>query len=311
MNVGFGIQLHPQYTTWPEIRGTARLIDELGYDWLTTWDHFVPLIGDATGPNFEGWQILPALGASTTRVKLGMLVTGNTYRHPAVLANMAATFDHITEGRAILGIGAAWHEAEHKMYGIPFDTAPIRLQKLREAVPIIRSLLDQPRTTFAGTHYTITDATCEPKPIQKRLPIMIGGGGEQVTLKITASFADIWHGFGTADVIAHKLEVLKRHCETVKRDYAAILPTTGGSALVRDTQSAIDARLNELRTHHRQSATPNVTISGTPDGVAKHLLERWRAGARGFIFGISAPYDHETIERLMREVKPKLLELIG
>ncbi len=312
--IPLGIQLHPQYVTWDEMREYGLLVDRLGYDWLMTWDHFVPLIGDATGPNLEGWQILAAWGAITERAQIAMLVTGNTYRHPAVLANMAATLDHITHGRAVLGLGGAWHEAEHKMYGIPFDTVPIRLAKLREASRVIRSLLDNDRTTLTGTHYTLTDALCEPKPIQKRLPLMIGGGGEQVTLRVTARYADIWHGFGTPDVIKGKIEILKRHCDEVGRDFGEILTTTGGSVLIRDTEEGVAKRLDDIRVRNRMDAAPARQPSaafGTPEAVAQRLAEQWRAGARGFVFGMTAPYDRETIERLIGEVRPRLEQLVG
>ena len=277
-----------------------------------TWDHFVPLIGDATGPNLEGWQILAAWAAITRNAKIAMLVSGNTYRHPAVLANMAATLDHISGGRAILGLGAAWHEAEHEMYGIPFDTAPIRLVKLREACRIVRSLLDTGRTTYAGKHYTITDAVCEPKPVQQRLPLLIGGGGEQVTLRITARYADMWHGFGAPDVIARKIGILKRHCEEVGRDHAEILPTTGGSMLIRDTEEGVVRRLEAVRARNRMAAAPARALPGVPtvEAVTQRLAEHWRAGARGFIFGVNPPYDRETIERLIGEVRPRLEQLV-
>jgi len=312
--IPFGIQLHPQYVTWDDLRETGLLVDRLGYDYLMTWDHFVPLIGDATGPNLEGWQILAAWGAVTTNVKIGMLVTGNTYRHPAVLANMAVTLDHITNGRAILGLGGAWHEAEHKMYGIPFDTVPIRLAKLREASRIVRSLLDNERTTFAGKHYTITDALCEPKPIQKKLALMIGGGGEKVTLRVTARYADIWHGFGGPDVVGRKVEILKRHCEEVGRDFGEILTTTGGGVIIRDTEEGVTARLEAIRVHNQASAPPGRQPSspyGDPDAVALRLADQWRAGVRGFIFGMFAPYDRETLERLIGEVRPRLEQLVS
>lgn len=310
--IHFGIQLHPQYVSWDEMREFGLLVDELGYDSLMTWDHFVPLYGDPTGPNLEGWQILAAWAAITKNAKIAMLVTGNTYRHPAVLANMAATLDHISGGRAILGVGAAWHEAEHEMYGIPFDTAPIRLAKLREACRIIRSLLDTGRTTYAGKHYTITDAVCEPQPVQERLPLLIGGGGEQVTLRITARYADLWHGFGTPDVIARKIGILKRHCEEVGRDYAEILPTTGGGILIRDTEEGVVKRLEEVRTRSQMAAPPARALPGVPtvEAVAQRLAEQWRAGARGFIFGVQPPYDRETIERLISDVRPRLEQLV-
>lgn len=307
----FGIQLHPQYTTWAEMRDAALLAEQCGWDVLTTWDHFAPLMGDETGPNLEGWQVLAAFGAITTKPKIGMLVTGNTYRHPAVLANMAATLDNITGGRAVLGIGAAWKEHEHRMYGIDFDTPAIRLAKLRESTRIIRGLLDTGKVTYEGTYYRLRDATLGTRPIQKRLPILVGGGGEQVTLKITARYADWWHGFGTPDVIKHKLAVLKKHCADVGRDVNEIAPTTGGSILVRDDLNAVDKRMREVAARNRVEAPNRPVNLGTPEDIAKRLLEYHKVGVKGFLFGMSPPFDRETIERTMTEVKPRFLELAG
>jgi F420-dependent oxidoreductase-like protein len=307
----FGIQLHPQYTTWNEMRDAALLAEQCGWDVLMTWDHFVPLMGDVTGPNLEGWQVLAAFGAITTKPRIGMLVSGNTYRHPAVLANMAATLDHITNGRALLGIGAAWNEHEHKMYGIDFDTPPIRLAKLREATRIVRGLLDTGKVTYHGKYYQLENATLGTRPVQKRLPILVGGGGEQVTLKITARYADWWHGFGTPEVIKHKLAVLKKHCDDVGRDYSEIAPTAGGQILVRDDLNSVDRRLREVAARNKVQAPNRPAVLGKPEDIAKRLLEYHKVGAKGFLFGMSPPYDRETIERTMREVKPRFLELAG
>jgi F420-dependent oxidoreductase-like protein len=307
----FGLQLHPQYTTWDEMREAALLAERAGWDVLMTWDHFVPLMGDITGPNLEGWQILAAFAAITTKPKIGMLVTGNTYRHPAVLANMASTLDNISHGRAILGIGAAWNEHEHRMYGIDFDTPAIRLAKLREATRIIRGLLDEGKVTYHGSYYDLENATLGTRPVQKRLPILVGGGGEQVTLKITARFADWWHGFGTADVIRHKLDVLKKHCVDVGRDYNEIAPTAGGSILVRDDLDLVDKRMREVSVRNKVEAPNRPAVVGKPEDIAKQLLGYHNVGVKGFLFGMSPPYDRETIERTMIEVKPRFLEMSG
>jgi F420-dependent oxidoreductase-like protein len=307
----FGLQLHPQYTTWDEMRDAALLAEQAGWDVLMTWDHFVPLMGDVTGPNLEGWQVLAAFGAITKKPKIGMLVTGNTYRHPAVLANMASTLDNITNGRAVLGIGAAWNEHEHKMYGIEFDTPAIRLAKLREATRIIRGLLDKGKVTYEGKYYELKDATLGTRPIQKRLPILIGGGGEQVTLKITARYADWWHGFGTPDVIKHKLDVLKKHCADVGRDYNEIAPTAGGGILVRDDLNTVDKRMREVAARNKVDAPYRPALLGRPADLAKRLLEYRKVGVKGFLFGMSPPFDRETIERTMSDVKPRFLELAG
>lgn len=307
----FGLQLQPQYTTWDEMRDAALLAEQAGWDVLMTWDHFVPLVGDVTGPNLEGWQVLAAFAAITTKPQIGMLVTGNTYRHPAVLANMAATLDGISNGRAVLGIGAAWNEHEHKMYGIDFDTPQIRLAKLREATKIIHTLLDDGKITYHGTYYTLENATLGTRPIQKHVPILIGGGGEQVTLKITARHADWWHGFGTPDVIRHKLTVLKEHCATVGRDFNAIAPTTGGGLLVRSDLNLVDKRMREVSARNKVAAPNRPAVLGSPDDIAKRLLEYHKIGVKGFLFGMAPPYDRETIERTMTEVKPRFRELVG
>jgi F420-dependent oxidoreductase-like protein len=307
----FGLQLHPQYTTWDEMRDAALLAEQCGWDVLMTWDHFVPLMGDVTGPNLEGWQILAAFGAITKKPKIGMLVTGNTYRHPAVLANMAATLDNITNGRAVLGIGAAWNEHEHKMYGIDFDTPAIRLAKLREATRIIRGLLDTGKVTYHGKYYQLENATLGTRPIQKRVPILIGGGGEQVTLKITARYADWWHGFGDPSVIKHKLDVLKKHCIDVGRDYNEIAPTAGGGILVRDDLNTVDKRMREVAARNKVEAPNRPAVLGKAEDIAKRLHEYHKVGVKGFIFGMSPPYDRETIERTMSDVKPRFLELAG
>lgn len=309
--IPFGLQLHPQYTTWDEMESAARLVEDTGWDVLMTWDHFVPLVGDVTGPNFEGWQVLAAFAAITKRVQIAMLVTGNTYRHPAVLANMAATLDHISHGRAVLGIGAAWNEHEHTMYGIPFDTPGIRLAKLAEATQIIRTLLDEGTVTFSGTHYQLTNATLGTRPIQKRLPILVGGGGERKTLRITARYADWWHGFGDAEVLAHKLTVLRKHCLEVGRDPAAIMPTAGGSIFVTDDRAAIDARARAMMQRNRATSLSPIANAGSPDQIAARLVKLYQAGIRGFLFGMTPPFDHATIERVMTEVKPRFEALIA
>ncbi len=309
----FGVQLHPDHTTWEALRDAGLLVDQLGFDVLMTWDHFIPLRGDTTGPNFEGWQVLAAWGALTRRAKIGMLVTGNTYRHPALLAKMVATLDHITGGRAILGIGAAWNETEHRMYGIPLDTAGVRLAKLDEAVQIIRSLLTNERTTFQGKYYTITDARAEPKPLQPRLPILIGGGGERKTLRTTARYADMWHGFGGPEEIAHKIEVLRAHCADAGRDPREILITSGfqPSIVLRDDPKQVDEwRWTVARAAGGKALPPGRPLH-TVDAVVARLLEYWKAGVRGFLIGFSPPFDRETLERLANEVRPKFEAALG
>jgi len=262
---------------------------------------------------FEAWELLAAWGALTTRVRLGTLVTGNTYRHPAVLAKMVATLDHITTGRAMLGLGAAWHEGEHAMYGLRFPTPGGRLARMDEAARVLRLLLDEPVASFSGKHYVLTDAIAEPKPIQRRLPLLIGGGGERKTLRTVARYADYWHGHGTPDIIAHKLEVLARHCAEVGRDVNEITPLTSvrPDIVLRDEPAAVRAQLERVRVRSGRTDSPQMNPIHTVDALVARCLALWQAGARGFILYFMAPFDHETIELIATEVRPKFEEAIA
>jgi F420-dependent oxidoreductase-like protein len=288
-------------------------VDRLGYDSVWTWDHFVPLDGDPKGPMFEAWELLAAWGALTTRVHLGTLVTGNTYRHPPVLAKMVATLDHITGGRAMLGLGAAWHEGEHAMYGLRFPTTGGRLARMDEAARVLRLLLDEPIASFAGKHYVLTDAVAEPKPVQERLPLLIGGGGEQRTLRTVARYADYWHGHGSPEVIAHKLEVLAAHCAEVGRDVREITPLTSvrPDVVLRAKVRDVEAQLERVRTRSKRVEPMQMNPIHTVDALVERCAALWHAGARGFILYFMAPFDHETIERIATEVRPKLEEAIA
>ena len=302
----FGVQLQPDHCTWEEMRDTALLAERLGYELVMSWDHFIPLRGDTTGRALEGWQVLAAWGAITQRVRIGMLVTGNTYRNPGVLAKMAMTLDHITNGRAILGIGAAWNEAEHRMYGIDFDTPGVRLAKLDESCRIIRSLFENKRTTFQGKYYTFTDAIAEPRPVQQRLPILIGGGGERKTLLTTAKYADMWHGFGPPAQIAHKIEVLREHCRAVGRDPREIEITCGfdPGLCLRDAEADVQERRAEVAKRIGSRVTAAMPVWRVDDAV-KRLHDYEKVGVTTIIFGMGSPFDVETMQRFAQQVRPK------
>jgi F420-dependent oxidoreductase-like protein len=212
----------PQDTDWGslvEIWDTAEELPDLDAGWL--FDHFMPILTDRTdGPCFEGWTALSYLAGRTERLRLGLMVTGNTYRHPAVLANMAATLDVASGGRLELGLGAGWFEEEHRVYGLPFPPVQDRLRALDEACEVIDSLLTQTTTTFDGNYYRLQDAYCEPKPVQApRPPLVIGGGGERFTLRTAARWADQWNFPGRdPDELRQKHDVLRRHCADIGRD---------------------------------------------------------------------------------------------
>jgi F420-dependent oxidoreductase-like protein len=221
--VRFGLKLS-QGATIEEYREVWRIADEAGFDHFWNMDHFASLGSDTTLDIFEAWTLLAAASEGTTRTRIGCMVSGNTYRHPGVLAKMAATVDHVSGGRLEFGLGAAWAENEHTMLGLQFGTVGERMDRFEEALHIIKSLWTEPTTTFDGKHYQIEEAIAEPKPVQKPYPpIWIGGSGRKRTLRLVAEHADVWNMAGSDPAEFTDLSgVLDRHCEDVGRDPAEI-----------------------------------------------------------------------------------------
>lgn len=223
--LSFGIKTAPQHTTYDAMLALWREADGIEvfeHAWL--FDHFAPIQGDLDGPCLEGWTLLAAYAAETTRLRVGLMVTGNTYRHPAVLAKIAATVDVISNGRLDFGIGAGWNEYEHRSMGIPLYAPGERIRRLGEACELIKRLFTEPIVDFAGRYYQLKEARCAPKPVQKPYPpFVIGGGGEQLTLRVVARHADVWNFAGGAvETFQHKVRVLREHCAAVGRDPSAI-----------------------------------------------------------------------------------------
>jgi F420-dependent oxidoreductase-like protein len=261
--------------SWDDILATASHAEQTGWDGVYVADHFLPSLGDDGGPMNECLALLAALAAAVPRVRLGSLVCGNTYRHPAVLANQAATIDQISGGRLVLGLGAGWQENEHEAYGIELPAPGPRLDRLEEACIVVKGLLGEPRTTFDGTYYTLTDAPCEPKPVQDPLPLLIGGGGEKRTLRIAAQFADEWNVWGDPDLLAHKGAILEQHCEAVSRDVADIRRSTQALLFMSDDQTFLQ--------QIRDAALPRPMLIGTPSEVTDTLGQYLEAGVDEFI----------------------------
>jgi F420-dependent oxidoreductase-like protein len=222
--VRIGLKLAPQFTTVDELRAAWRIADEAGFDHCWNFDHFASIRTDTTGDIFESWTLLGAMAEATSRVRIGCMVTGNTYRHPAVLAKMAVTVDHLSGGRLEFGLGAAWAENEHAMLGLEFGSVGQRIEKLEEACRVIKLLWAEDRADFAGEHYRLVDAVANPKPAQQpHPPIWIGGSGERKTLRVVAQHADVWNfAGGDAGEGARLSGVLDEHCAAVGRDPAEV-----------------------------------------------------------------------------------------
>ena len=300
-----GILLWSQGTDWPTYRDAARRIDRLGYDYLWTWDHVYAIFGDPYQDIYEGWTALSALAASTERIHLGLMVGANTFRNPGLVAKMAVTVDHVSEGRAILGLGAAWFELEHQHDGYEFGTGfGQRCDWLDESIGLIRRLIDGETVTYSSPKYRFEEARHAPRPVQKHLPITIGGSGETKTLKTVAKYADIWNGIGTVEGLKHKTEVLDAHCATVGRDPASIERSLDCQMVIRDTaETAQQAWLDYMVTNRTPAdrATPWV---GNPEQIAERILAYRAIGFRTVNVEVPYPYDPETVERLIGEVKP-------
>jgi alkanesulfonate monooxygenase SsuD/methylene tetrahydromethanopterin reductase-like flavin-dependent oxidoreductase (luciferase family) len=303
--IRIGLDIDPTQTTWPDVRAVVTRADALGYDSLWTWDHLYATDDPRQGI-FEGWTTIAAWGALTTRPTVGLLVGANTFRHPAVVAKAAITVDHITDGRCILGLGSGWRPREHADHGIAFGSGfGERLDWLEESVVAIRGLMGGETVTsppsgmyrFAGAHQS-------PSPLRgpRRLPILIGGGGERRALPIAARYADIWHHRGDVDHLARKLDVLREACAAIGRDPDEIELAFDPGIIIRDEpKAAIAVHQEQLARHLQPTVTeldPIAVWAGPPDAIA----ERWRPyldlGFRHLICDLPAPYDLETVERL-------------
>jgi F420-dependent oxidoreductase-like protein len=287
-----------QNTTTDELRALWRRIEDHGFEWISIWDHFYA--ADATGGAvcLEAVATHAALALSTSRVRCGSLVYSIGYRHPAVLANAMATLDHLSDGRVTLGLGGGWLQGEYDAYGLPFPPPRVRLRQLEEAVQCVRGLLTQDVTSFEGEHFRLHEARCEPKPVQDRLPIWVGGGGERVTLAIAARHADGWNvPFIPPEEFGRKVGVLHEHCERTGREPATI--TKSINVGLAWQEGDLEAQFGNIADFVR----PGV-LTGSVQEVVDRIGAYREAGAEWLILAMRAPFDVEGLDRFAAEVLP-------
>lgn len=306
--IRFNAQLWCQATDWPSFRDAAIAAEAAGWHSVSTWDHLYSIFGPHDQPILEGWTAIAALAASTSRIRVGLLVGANTFRNPGLVAKLATTVDHISGGRSTLGLGGAWFEREHDAFGIDFGASVgERLERLDEAVGLVRRLLDGEIVTHEGRYYRMHDAVCEPRPIQARLPILIGGNGRTKTLRTVARHADAWNTNGSiADVRGH-LAALDAHCEAVGRDRSEIELTCSFPILLRDDPLEAQRTWATILGHNSSpGAGAGPQLIGSPEAAAEAMRPYVELGFRTFVVRIPAPYDRETIARM-----PEVAELLS
>jgi len=305
----FGIHAGPQDCTFEDLRRLWRVADEQGFHWCSVWDHLCSVsdLGDPAKPAFEGIATMAALAASTTRVQVGCLVFCVGYRPVGVLAKAAVTIDHVSGGRCQLGLGAGWNEAEFRAFGLPYFEIKDRLTQLEEAAIVLRRLFDGERVTFAGRHVQLTDALCAPRPVQRRLPLWIGGQGEKRLLRLVARHADGWNvPFLAPALYAARTATLDEWCARERRDPRAIVRSVNvGLAIGRD-EATVRQQEDNLRLMFgpmTDFVRPGILV-GTPPAVIERIGEYARAGAEWVILALRAPFDWDGLELFVREVMP-------
>jgi F420-dependent oxidoreductase-like protein len=304
----FGLQLWSQRTTWPAFRDAALAAESAGWDSVWTWDHLFAIFGPWEQPIFEGWSVLAGLAPLTSRLRLGLMVGANTFRNPGHTAKLATTLDHLSGGRAVLGIGGAWFEREHDGFGIPFGSGfGERLDRLDESVMLMRRLLDGERFSHEGPFYTMHDAICEPRPIQAHLPILVGGSGPRKTLRTVARRADAWNTSGTVEEVRSRLDILGEHCADVGRHLATIEKTISFPIILRDDPAAAATVFGALlASNGTDDVGSSPVLLGSPAETADRIRPYAEMGFSTVIVRMPAPYDRETIDRMSR-----VQELIG
>jgi alkanesulfonate monooxygenase SsuD/methylene tetrahydromethanopterin reductase-like flavin-dependent oxidoreductase (luciferase family) len=300
-----------QYTDWPTLLDAGVRADRVGFDSLWTWDHLYPIVGSDRGPILEGYLTLAGWAQATSRIRLGLMVGANPFRNPALVAKMVTTLDHISNGRMYLGIGSAWFETEHVAFGLDFGESPgERLRWLAEALPVMRGMLHGETPTAAGRYYHMKDVRNDPPPVQAQLPLLIGGGGEKVTLKLVARYGDANNVGGGIDNVRRKEAILRQHCEDIGRDHTEIERTVGmGTVVIRDSRAEAERVQREIFARNGNARLWQNQPLGTPEDVAEYMAPYLELGYRHLICGFPAPYDEESMTRLASEVRPRLTSM--
>jgi F420-dependent oxidoreductase-like protein len=306
----FGVFTSMGMQTWPAVVDLWRHLEATKWDVACVTDHFMPNTKEREGAMLESWSTLSALAALVPRMRVGTIVLGNTYRHPAIVAKMAAQVDIISGGRLLLGMGAGWQQNEHEAYGIPFYTMKERLERLDEACEVLRSLWTKKRSDFAGRYYQLADAPLDPKPVQSPHPeLMIGGGGERVTLRIVAKHADHWNVWGGPQVLGRKGKILDEHCAAVGRDPKTITRSVNMALWITDKKDEVEqlAKTIETRMGRHAADARDTCLAGTPDQIRDRLQQLKEAGC-GVLFIPSMfrpmPELRRDLDRFIAEIAP-------
>jgi alkanesulfonate monooxygenase SsuD/methylene tetrahydromethanopterin reductase-like flavin-dependent oxidoreductase (luciferase family) len=309
--VKLGLQLWNQAFSWPDARAAAIRAEELGFDSLWTWEHALACMGSPDQDTFDAYTLLTAWSQVTSKVELGVLTGANTFWNPGLLAKKVTTLDHVSSGRAILGLGAGWFEAEHTAFGIEFGTGwGDRLAWLDESARLLRGLLDGEAVTSPDDgHYQLVEARLHPLPVQPHLPILIGGGGERKTLRTVARYADMWNwvGLEDLDLMRRKHAVFEERCREIGRDPATIERSAFFSPVIRDTKAEA---LSFFRTQMSANRLDDSVLDDTdiyittPEHMTELMIEWKRIGVSTFIVETAAPFDDETVEQIATEIRP-------
>ena len=303
----FGIQTPNQHTTWDELRSAWKEAEALGFHSAWVYDHLIPIFGDQDGPVLEGWTLLAALAAETSRMKLGVLVTGNTYRNPALLAKMATTVDHISRGRLVLGIGAAWFERDHTAYGFPFGTPRERARKLEEALQVITKLWTEDHPSLQGKFFALDRAPFAPPNVQKpHPPIVIGGQGKQWIMPLVARYADGWNAVSGVDPdgIRERRQIIAEECRRIGRtpcpsEVSVLLPLV---AITNVPLAGPVVRLGARAVVRNELA--RAILADSPAAIRDRLRAFADAGVTEVILSVRAPFDRELLRRFARDIMP-------